>query len=92
MSIPEVLRELLSTPGPSGHEEPAAAIEPYLADAHRAIGDRTLVAAGMAAQPTAVERFDQLRRRFACAIGEQVLQLHVESVRQYGSVRLPWAP
>jgi putative aminopeptidase FrvX len=26
MAIPELLRELLSTPGPSGHEEPAAAV------------------------------------------------------------------
>src|SRR5688572_12897638 len=64
------------------HEEAAAAVESHLAHAHRTVGNGALVAAGMAAQAAAIERFDELWRSVARALGEQFLQLHLESVRQ----------
>ena len=48
---------------PIGNVQHAAAIEADLADAGRAVGNRAGVAAGMAAQPAAVDGLDQLRRR-----------------------------
>ena len=48
---------------PMGHMQHAAAIEAHLADAGRAVGNRTGVPARMTAQPAAVDRLDQLRRR-----------------------------
>ncbi len=58
------------------HEEPAATVKPHFAHAHRALGNRALVATGVAAQTATLERLDKLRRRFARALGEQLLQLH----------------
>jgi endoglucanase len=40
--IPELLRELLSTPGPSGHEEPAAAVWRRAAESFSAVSFDTL--------------------------------------------------
>ena len=42
--------------------------------------------AGMTAQTTALERFDELGRRLVRALGEQLLQLHV---KVYGTTQCP---
>jgi hypothetical protein len=51
------------------HEEAAASVEANFANAHRPVGDGTLVPAGVAAQSIAVEWLDELGRGFACALG-----------------------
>ena len=49
------------------HVQPPAAIEADLAHAHRALGDRTLVPAGVAADASALDRLDELGRRLGGA-------------------------
>ena len=44
------------------HVKSSAAIEPHLADAHGAVGDRALVAARVAADPALRDRLDELGR------------------------------
>jgi hypothetical protein len=55
----------------------AASVEAHLAHAHRTVGNRALMTAGVAAKAIAFEPLDELRRRLARALGQQLLQLHL---------------
>jgi hypothetical protein len=56
------------------HHEPAALVEAHLAHAHRAVGNRALVAAAKAANAAFVDLLDEFRRGFARADGQDVLE------------------
>ena len=71
------------------HAQRAAVVEPHLAHAHRAVGDRALMTAGMTAQTIALERLDELGRRFVRALGEQLLQLHVQKCDAEDAMSMP---
>ena len=54
--------------------QPSALVEANFAHAHRAVGDRTLMAAGMTAESPAGQRFDELGRRLAGAGRQDMLK------------------
>jgi len=65
------------------HVQPSALDEPYLAHARRPFGDRTLVAAGVAAKATVRDALDEIRRGLSGTLGQDFCQ------RRHGNIVRP---
>ena len=63
-----------------GHTQHAAAVEAHLADASRAVRDRTRVAARIAAQSSALDALDEFWRGVNRSFGEEVRQRRHQSI------------
>ena len=64
-------------------EQLAAPIDADFADAHRPLGNRAFMAAGVAPQPVVADRFDELGRCLGCSLLENFgKRCHISIVRR----------